>query len=326
MDFYLLTEFVVLFFCGGKVASETVLLLGGEVDNLLHPAITSVEAVGACGPFDAGVPDLLKPRRDFAGALYGNELVVCGGYQFLGAQKDCSALTLGTWPLEWREFPSLLHARDYHGMVVVGDSLFVVGGRQFIGSEHSIERFNGDEWEDFGETYGFRTDFCTLPWGEDGILLIGGYDDIGNQKGVDLFNITTKAWRKLGYLNIGRGEHGCAEYLGGVVVAGGWTANNDPNWPGQVVTKTSEWYDPGTNSWTELGTLRAGRTKFALETVNGTLFALGGWEGNYVQSIETLSPDDGGWDYFDQNLDERKAAFAVVKVPEDLLEDTSCDN
>ena len=66
---------------------DTVLILGGEVDSLLHPSVASVEAVGPCGIFESGIPDLPKPRRDFAASLYGSDLVVCGGNGLLAAQK-----------------------------------------------------------------------------------------------------------------------------------------------------------------------------------------------------------------------------------------------
>ena len=33
----------------------------------------------------------------------------------------------------------------------------------------------------FQATFFAREDFCTVPWGEDEILVIGGYDDIGRQ-------------------------------------------------------------------------------------------------------------------------------------------------
>jgi len=306
------------------VLSETVVLLGGEISNTLHPSISSVETLGACGLFDAGLPDLDSPRRDFSAALLGQDIIVCGGYKLLGSQKDCVSLELGTWPLAWETFPSMIHKRYNFGLVVVGGFLYAVGGSQSIGSEHSIERFNGVDWEEFSETQGFRTDFCSMPWGEDGLLLVGGYDDIGMQRQVNLLNVTSGHWSRLEYLNTGRGFHGCSEYLGGIMVAGGWTDNNDPQWPGQEVTRTSEWYNPETNDWTDLSMLAARRTKFAMETINGTLFSIGGWEGTYQRSLETYDEDKQGWQIFGDSISEAKAAFGVVKVPDELLEDTSC--
>jgi len=109
---------------------------------------------------------------------------------------------------------------------------------------------------------------------------------------------------------------------GGVMIAGGWTANNDPDFPGQEVTRTSEWYDPAENVWVEMGILRNRRTKFALEVLNGTLTAMGGWEGYYTESIEVLGPN-GAWDWADYSLTQQKAGFGVAHVDE-LVEDENC--
>merc|ERR1712198_13877 len=98
--------------------------------------------------------------------------------------------------------------------------------------------------------------------------------------------------------------------------------DNDPDFPGQEVTRTSEWYDPVENVWVEMGILRNRRTKFALEVLNGTLTAVGGWEGYYTESIEILGPD-GAWDWADYSLTQQKAGFGVAHVGE-LLEDENC--
>jgi len=303
------------------VSADTVLILGGEVDSLLHPSVASVEAYGPCGIFDSGIPDLPKPNRDFAASLYGSELVICGGNGLLSAQKECSVLTLDTWPLEWRDFPPMNHGRKQFGLVEVGPYLYAVGGSQSIGSQRSIERFDGTAWQDVGETNGYRQDFCALGWGDDGILVIGGYDDMGGETKTELYNVTSNTWTMLQELDIGRGMHACSHYEGGVVVAGGWTDNNDPDWPGQEVTRTSAWYNPVENTWTDLAIMRNRRTKFALATVNGTLTALAGWEGFYTESVEQLGPD--GWDWADSSLGVQKAGFGVVRVV-GLVEDDNC--
>ena len=80
-----------------------------------------------------------------------------------------------------------------------------------------------------------------MKWGNDGILLTGGYDDLGGETRTELFNTTTKMWTRLADMPLGRGMHACSLYQDGVVVAGGWTFNNDPDFPGQEVTTTSQW-------------------------------------------------------------------------------------
>ena len=73
-----------------------------------------------------------------------------------------------------------------------------------------------------------REDFCALSWGDDSILLIGGYDDMGSQRRTELYNVTSGTWKMLANMpGQGRGVHSCSHWMGGVVVAGGWTLAED---------------------------------------------------------------------------------------------------
>jgi len=318
----LATEQFLLISClsVGLISSDTIVILGGEVDNLLHPNTASIQTFGPCGVFQSDLPDLPEPRREFAAALHNDSLVVCGGYSFLQPLKDCVSLTLGVWPLEWKTFPSMVHGRDRHGLLSVGGHLYAVGGSRSIGSERSIEMFDGTEWQEVAETNGFRSDFCALPWQEDGILLIGGYDNGGGQRRTELFNVTTMKWSQLDPMPIGRGLHSCGLYQGGMIAAGGWTETQD-GW--NEISHTAVWYDPTSASWVQIENLKKGRTQFALETVNGTMTAIGGFDGIYTESIEQLGPD-GGWEYLGTGLGVEKAAFGVVKLPDGYLDDPNC--
>ena len=73
-----------------------------------------------------------------------------------------------------------------------------------------------------------RENFCALALGEDGILVTGGYDDVGSQRRTEVFNVTSGTWRQLAMMpDQGRGLHSCAHWEGGAVVAGGWTLAED---------------------------------------------------------------------------------------------------
>jgi len=299
--------------------AETILLLGGEVDSFLHPAVDTVNTFGPCGVFNSDLPPLPTPRREFAATLLGNDLIICGGYGLFSTDKDCDAITLGTWPLEWRNFPSMNHGRDRHGLVTLGSRIYAVGGSRSIGSERSIEMFDGTEWKEIGETNGYRQDFCALAWGEDGILVTGGYDDVGQETRTELFNVTSGTWKMLARMPEGRGLHACSYYNGGVIVSGGWVTSDD----GQDISMSVLWYDPEEDEWTIMEKMRRGRSSFALETINGTLTAIGGWNGMYTESIEQMD-QNGVWHYLDHGLGEAKASFGVVKLPDGLLDDANC--
>lgn len=208
--------------------------------------------------------------------------------------------------------------------------MYVVGGSALIGTARSLERYNSElgVWEEAGDVYGFREDFCAVPFGDDGIMVIGGYDDLGGQQHVELFNITTNTWTALQNLNTPRGLLSCTNYRDGVVAAGGWTPNNkDPDFPTQEPTKTDEWYNPANNTWTDMAPMRHRRTDFGLAVVNGTLTAFGGYEGYYVDTIEFYNEGENsssrGWSYHSDRLLEAKAAFGFVKIS-DMLEDPNC--
>ena len=64
-----------------------MLLLGGEVDNLLHPAVATVNTWGRCGTFASDLPALPEPRREFGASLLGQDLVICGGYGLFSTQN-----------------------------------------------------------------------------------------------------------------------------------------------------------------------------------------------------------------------------------------------
>ena len=92
-----------------------------------------------------------------------------------------------------------------------------------------------------------------------------------------------------------------------MIAAGGWTETED-GW--NEISHTAVWYDPTSASWVQIENLKKGRTQFALEVVNGTMTAIGGFDvsfvccvwncllgnalqGIYTESIEQLGPDGG---------------------------------
>ena len=51
---------------------------------------------------------------------------------------------------------------------------------------------------------------------------------MGSQRRTELFNVTAGTWHMLANMpGQGRGLHACAHWMGGVVVAGGWTLAED---------------------------------------------------------------------------------------------------
>jgi len=322
------TLFILFFFLQiSHVFPESVLILGGEVEDVLHPALAEVESYGSCGLFESGVPELPKNLRETGAVVYGNKIVLCGGYKLVGTSiKECISLDLDASPRVWKEFPALKHARHYHAMVVVGGDLYAVGGDNFIGAIRSIERFNpeSNSWEEFGSMNGYRLHFCALPWDQDGIVVIGGFDDENHEARTELYNVTTKSWSMLANLNIERGLHACAWHQGKIIAAGGWVNDNDPFLPGQESSASVEVYDPEKNTWTEGVSMTTKRTSFGLASINGVLTAIGGWEfPHYVDTVEGFNEEKQEWTNDDGLLAKKKAGFSVVDTA-DRFKDIEC--
>jgi len=305
------------------IDADSVVMLGGEVDSILHPSIAEVESYGSCGLFESGLPDLPANAREFGAAMIGNKIIVCGGYALFGINKDCYSLEVGSWPAVWETFPSLIHGRHDFQMAEVNGDLYAIGGSSVIGSIRSIEKFNSEanRWEEFGEMNGYRQDFCVVNWGEDGIAVIGGYDDAGSQTKTELYNTTTKSWSQKSLLNIGRGQHACSWHNGLIYAAGGWVTDADGVY--HDPSRTMEMYDPALNTWTEVVSMKHRRTLFGLVSLNGMLTAIGGWEGLYLNTVEKFNETTQEWVYDKELLTQKKSAFGLVNTA-DLLADLEC--
>jgi len=90
------------------------------------------------------LPNLPQPVGYAACTIFNNKIVISGG--------DTGSDRLDeVWQLEgdeWVALPSLQQARNSHAMGVLGGQLYVFGGYP---AYRSVERFNGDKWEEVVE-------------------------------------------------------------------------------------------------------------------------------------------------------------------------------
>merc|ERR1711962_1804099 len=175
--------------------------------------------------------------------------------------------------------------------------MYAAGGSSFIGSVRSIERYSPETgvWEEFSEVAGYRQDFCVLPLGEDSLVLIGGYNDVGAQTIAEKFNVTTKSW----------------------------TPVEDPDFVQQEPSRTVETYSVEDDIWTNMTPMRHRRTQFGLISQNGNLTAFGGFEGQHLDSVEWYNQEADGWEYDHKYLNQKKSAFALAPAG-DFFADLEC--
>jgi len=311
--------------CTACVRSDSVLILGGEIDDLLHPSLDTVEALGSCGMFDSSVGNLPHAMRDEAATMYGDRVVICGGYKLLGPTKDCFQLDLTSDTLEWTEFPSLMQARYQHVLLTVAGELYAIGGGHFLGNDRTIEKFNAETnaWELFGEMSGSRSEFCALPLGDDAIILIGGYDDFMQSEKTEKYDFATKTWTQLSPLPLGRDLHSCVWYKDEIVVAGGWIKNNINN---DVDTNRVHKYNPKDDTWSEMPSMTESRTLFGLANLDGNLTAIGGWKLAYTATVEKFNEELQSWELDEAVLSQEKGAFSMVDTGEYFADKECSEN
>lgn len=119
----------------------------------------------------------------------------------------------------------------------------------------------------------------------------------------------SQKWTPASEMRHKRSLTAATSWNGTVVVAGGCT--EQCTWD-----KTVEEYNPVNNSWLELNSLLVGRNDLALVTLNGRIYALGGWTmTGATNSVETLDNDNNqaNWNQAEP-MTKARSAFAAVAL------------
>lgn len=74
-----------------------------------------------------------------------------------------------------------------------------------------------------------------------------------------------------------------------------------------------EKYDPVANVWTNVTPMQSRRCRLGVATLNGKLYACGGYDGNsFLKSVEEYDPHENTWKYVAQmNVKRSRVALAA---------------
>lgn len=121
-----------------------------------------------------------------------------------------------------------------------------------------------------------------------------------------------RAWRVVARLPTPRREPGVAVLEGRIVVAGGFSGSSDADLDGY--SDAVDVYDPRSGSWSQGPALGVARRGLALVTLDGSLYALCGynaWDG-YLGTVERWSPGEDSWRTIATALTPRTWASAIA--------------
>jgi N-acetylneuraminic acid mutarotase len=152
------------------------------------------------------------------------------------------------------------------------------------------------------------------------LWVVGGWSAVeGLVPAVERFNTAQGTWEVVTYLPTPRREPGVALWDGRIVVAGGFDGWSDADLDGYA--DVVEAYDPRHNTWQRLASLNQPRRGLSLVTVEGDLYALGGYTAGlpgFLSTVEQYDPDLDRWELLPWQLAPRTWA-AAVEVDGDLV-------
>lgn len=226
-------------------------------------------------------------------ADYNSLIYAIGGYD--GSMKLDTVRAYDPAADAWSDRPPLLHARDGLAAASNGrkDTIYAVGGADANGPIASVEKFDRTTWTEVAPMHVARDGLCVVYAGPSpgALYALGGHtaDDL-NLNTVERYDLVANQWVVIRPLETARSQAAAAVWQGGIVVAGGRGVDGN-------VLASVEMYalDGEPSALPSLQTPRGGLALVA--TADGTLYAIGGYDANYVplDSIEILKPGGVGW-------------------------------
>ncbi|KAJ8386151.1 hypothetical protein AAFF_G00176590 [Aldrovandia affinis] len=222
-----------------------------------------------------------------------NQVFVAGGLFYSEDNKDdpLNSYFLQFDPVssDWLGMPPLPTPRCLFGMAEAENSIFVVGGKELKEGEHALDTvmiydrhsFKWGESDPLPYTvYGHGT------VSHNGLLYVIGGKGKSKKclKKVCVYNPKKFEWKELPPLKTARSLFGITVHKDKIYVAAGVTDTG--------LTSTVEVYDIAKNQWSEFVEFPQERSSLSLVTMDGSLYAMGGFAMMPSEGSEELAPTE----------------------------------
>jgi len=277
-------------------------------------------------------PSLLSGRFAAASCMFNGRLVVSGGSQYVptvtASFKRLSVSTveaLGVSSTSWDTLtiPRMVKKRSEHAMAAAGGKLYAFGGcvySNFLRTDlNTVEEFDplAGRWTLLPDTMPFG--ICTggaAVTVSGKILLLGGIRsactaDTPVSASVDEFDPATGRWTHLGSLTTPRAYHQACLLDSNVYVAGGEGLDLAP-------VSSCERFEVLPGQGIVRAPLRISRMNFALSSMDGKLYAFGGYAPNIAEEntgfVEVYDPITNNWTVVSTSMPQPRQAMTVGVV------------
>nr|CAD7260558.1 unnamed protein product [Timema shepardi] len=124
------------------------------------------------------------------------------------------------------------------------------------------------------------------------IVAVGGEDDKVVLRSVECYDPVSRQWRTLACLPFAVSKHGLvASGKNTLYLAGG-------EFPDGSASRSMWRYDPILDVWQEMAPMLIPRSELGLAMLDGSVYAVGGWEGSYrLDCVERYDLDSNSWHF-----------------------------
>jgi len=256
----------------GALLAGKIYLVGGHPDD--QTTFASGEVYDIASDRWSHLPDLPIPLNHAAAAVAGGKLYLFGGQspQIDGGLSDRTYELDPTTGL-WREKARMSSPRSAAAADVIGDRIYVVGGSpQAVSTRIEAYDPQSDTWELLPSMPTRRNHLTAVAI--QGLLYVAGGRDVtvDSVAAIERFDPVARTWTTLAPMPTARNSHMAAAVRGCLYVMGGET--NSASSSG--VFAQNEVYDPKTNTWQTVASMRTPRHAARAVTDGDKIYVPGG--------------------------------------------------
>ncbi|KAI9563037.1 hypothetical protein GHT06_010494 [Daphnia sinensis] len=251
-------------------------------------------------------------RLQFGVAVVDNKIYVVGGRD--GLKTLSTVECWDPWTKVWSSMPPMATHRHGLGVASLEGPLYAVGGHDGWSYLNSVERWDPvtRQWSFVAPMNSQRSTVGVAALNGK-LYAVGGRDGSSCLRTVECYDPHTNRWTLVAPMSKRRGGVGVAVAHGFLYAFGGHDAPASN--PSAARFDCVERYDPLSDSWTIVTSMKNGRDAMGVAFMGDRLFIVGGFDGQaYLNFVEAYDPLTNLWQQFAPLPSGRAGAcIAVVR-------------